>query len=189
MPVIARHHVLTLADYLAVERTSPRKHEFSDGQIYLMAGGSPRHNYLAANTVAALHRALRGGPCFPLTADQRIRTSDGLYTYSDGSVFCGALDLAEEQTATNPMLLVEVLSDSTRTYDRGDKLELYKAIPTLRHVVLIEPDGIDVEVWSRRGDAWVREVRVERTDRVVLDALGIALSVGDIYEDFERIPA
>ena len=189
MSASARHHVWTLDDYFAVERTSPRKHEFLDGQIYLMAGGSPRHNFIAQRTLEALGRRLAGGPCFTMPADQRIRTSDDLYTYADGSVFCGSLDAGSDQTATNPALLVEVLSDSTRTYDRGEKLAQYQAIASLLHVVLIETDGVDVEIWSRRQNGWERRVHVDRTDIAALAGLGVEVSIADLYEGAERIPA
>jgi Uma2 family endonuclease len=189
MPAIARHHVHTLDDYFAAERGSPRRHEYSLGQIYLMAGGSPRHNYLAGRAVAVFTRALEGGPCFPLASDQRIRVAEGEYTYADASVFCGGVDVAEEQTATNPVLLVEVLSNSTRTYDRGDKLESYKAMPSVRHVMLMETDAVDVEVWSRRGDGWVRAVHVDAADLVRLDGLGVDISVADLYAGADRVPA
>lgn len=187
MPVPRRDH-LTLADYLVSERLSPQKHEFVDGQIYVMAGGSPRHNYLVGRVLAVLTQHLGAGPCFPLSADQRIATADGLHTYSDGSVFCGPMQLGPEQTATNPVVLVEVLSDSTRAYDRGEKLERYRTIPSLRHVVLIEPDGTDVEVWSGgEGGPWSRRVSVEGGDQVELPAVGVSFSVAELYAGIERV--
>ncbi|MEZ4238914.1 MAG: Uma2 family endonuclease [Myxococcota bacterium] len=189
MPASARHHVHTLADYFAVERSSRHKHEFLDGQIFLMAGGTPRHNYVAQRVLDALSRALAGGPCFTMPADQRLATPDGLYTYADGSVFCGAVEVGAEQTALNPTLVVEVLSDSTRAYDRADKLDRYRTIPSLQHVVLIETDAVDVEVWSRTGDGWQRRVAVDREATVALDALGIELPVQSLYEGVDRISA
>lgn len=190
MPLASlRHHVLTLDDYFAVERSSSRKHEYLDGQIFLMAGGTPRHNYVAQRLLEALGRQLGGGPCFTMPADQRISTHDGLYTYADGSVFCGSVEVGAEQTATNPVVLMEVLSDATRTYDRGEKLERYKTIPSLRHVVLAESDGPDVEVWSRGSDGhWARIVRVDLADRVQLEGIGAELILSELYHGIERIP-
>lgn len=91
-------------------------------------------------------------------ADQRIASADGLYTYADASVFFGALEVGEEPTATNPVVLVEVLSDSTRSDDRGEKLDRYRTIPSLQQVVLVEPDAPDVETWTRGPTGWTRIV-------------------------------
>jgi Uma2 family endonuclease len=189
MPV-ARHHHLTLADYFSAERQSPSRHEYADGVIWVMGGGSPRHNYVAARVHDALTRGVGTGPCFTMTADQRISTADGLYTYADGSVFCGSMTLGADQTAANPVVLVEVLSDSTRTYDRGEKLDRYRTIPSLRHVLLVEVDAPDVEVWTRGDDgSWTRAVHVALTDSVRLGAIDVALPVADLYAGIERIPA
>lgn len=188
MRAISRHHVSTLADYFATEALSPQKHEFCDGQIYVMAGGSRPHNYVVFRFMAAVARQLEGGPCFGMSADQRISTADGLYTYPDGSIFCGAMTAGEQDTATNPVVLLEVLSDATRAYDRGEKLDRYKSIPTLRHVVLVEPDGVDIEVWSRGQDAWTRTVCADRGGEVRLDAIGVELTAADLYDGIERVP-
>lgn len=188
MPASVRHHVFTLAEYFTAERHSRERHEFVDGQIFLMAGGSPRHNYLCARLAQLLGSALEGKPCAPLGGDQRIATASGLYTYADGSVFCGPIDLGAEQTATNPTVLVEVLSEGTRAYDRGEKLDSYKSIPSLEHVVLVEQDGTDIEVWSRAGDSWTRSVHVDRKDVMRLPAIEVELSVGQVYEGAEAFP-
>ena len=124
-----------------------------------------------------------------MNSDQRIATADGLYTYADGSVFCDAMELGPEQTATNPRVLVEVLSDGTRAYDRGEKLDRYRSIPSLAHVVFLEQDGVDVEVWSRAGEGWSRVVYVDPADTVQLPAIGVTLSVADLYAGAERYPA
>ena len=183
-----RHHLLTLRDYFGAERDSPQRHEFADGQIYLMAGSSPRHTYLATRAVRLIGNALEGSPCDALNSDQRIATADGLYTYADGSVFCGPMELGPEQTATNPTVLIEVLSDGTRAYDRGEKLERYRSIPSLQHVLFIEQDGTDVEVWSQSGDSWGRAVHVDPVDTVALAAIGVTLSVEALYEGADRYP-
>jgi Uma2 family endonuclease len=188
MPASVRHHVQSLEDYFAAERVSPHRHEFSDGQIFLMVGGSPRHDYLESRLLEAIGQRLVGARCFTITSSQRIATADGLYTYADGSVFCGAMEAGPEQTATNPVLLVEILSDGTRSYDRGDKLDRYRTIPSLRHVVLVEPDAIDVEVWTRGPDGWTRAVSVDRADIVKLEAIGVSLPVAEIYAGVERVP-
>lgn len=185
---VARHHEFRLEDYFAAERRSGDKHEFADGQIYVMAGGAPRHNYLAGRVHRLLAERLEGRPCDPLPSDQRIGTADGLYTYADGSVFCGGIELGPEQTALNPVVLVEVLSASTRAYDRGEKLRRYQSIPSLQHVILLEQDAPDVEVWHRGPAGWTRTVHVDADDLVALPAIGVTLRVGDVYAGADRFP-
>lgn len=186
---VARHHEFTLDAYFATERRPDAgKHEFADGQIYAMSGGSPRHNHLAGHTYRLLAERLGGGPCVALPSDQRVATADGLYTYADASVFYGPIELGPEQTARNPTVVVEVLSDSTRAYDRGEKLRRYQSIEALRHVVLIEPDAPDVEVWSRGPDGWRRTVYAEAGKTVDLPAIGVALPVAEIYREASRFP-
>jgi Uma2 family endonuclease len=123
-----------------------------------------------------------------MTSNQRIATADGLYTYADGSVYCGELATGPDQTATNPVLLIEVLSDSTRDYDLGEKLDRYKAVPSLRHVLLVEQHRVQVEHWSRGPDGWSRDVHVDRDDTLRLAGLGIELPLTEIYDGMERFP-
>lgn len=185
----AGHHLFNLDDYFDEERSTARKLEFSAGRILLMAGGSPRHNYLAKRIQQLVANQLGMGPCVALSSDQRIATADGLHTYADGSVFCGEMVMGRDQTATNPTVLLEVLSVRTRTYDRGEKLTRYQSIPSLQHVLLVEQDGMDVEVWSRTGDLWSRTVCTEAHQAVALPAIGVALEVGDLHAGADRLPA
>lgn len=173
----------TLGDYWAIEDASPQKHEYYAGDILVMAGGTPRHNELTVTVGALLHAALRGGPCRVLSSDQRILTPDGLYTYADVSVYCGGVQLSPDARpcAVNPAVIVEVLSPSTRAYDRGDKREMYLAIPSLGDLLLVEPDEPLVEHWRRAGDRF--ELRVLRGPEAVIElaACVARLRLGDLY--------
>jgi Uma2 family endonuclease len=137
-PAARRHYALD--DYFMVEQESVTKHEFLGGEITAMAGASLAHNHITSNIHARLRTALRGSGCSAFTSDLRVATPGGLYTYPDVSVICGpvALVAGRPDTATNPTLLVEVLSEATRDYDRGEKFALYKAIPSLTEYVLVE---------------------------------------------------
>ncbi|MEQ1508399.1 MAG: Uma2 family endonuclease [Myxococcota bacterium] len=181
---------LTLDDYFDVELRSESKHEFLDGEILGMAGGSPRHNAVAGNLFRIVATATRGGPCRAFTSDQRIATPDALYTYPDLSVFCGPLVLVggRPHTATNPSVLIEVLSDSTRDYDRGEKLDRYQRIPSLTDVLLVEPGFVRVEHWVRRGDDWTRQLHLDRSDELRLVGCGVAVPVAEIYEGLDALP-
>ena len=186
MTASARHHRHSLDAYFAVERMSPARHEFAEGQIYVMAGGTPRHDWLESRMVQTLGARLGDGPCFVMTSNRRIATADDLYTYADASVFCGEMTIGADQTATNPVVLVEVLSDSTRDYDRGEKLARYQTIPSLRHVLLVEQQRVDMELWSRTVDGWTRQVVTELDGVVDLPAIGVRLSPRELYAGAER---
>ncbi len=173
-------------DYLAHEEACNTKNEFLDGQIYAMAGASPLHNRLALAFGGLLVAQLAAGRCRAHSSDQRIRVLDtGLATYPDVSVICGPIELDpddhRQHTATNPTLLVEVLSPSTEAYDRGEKFEHYKRIGSLCQYVLVPQDERSVEVWTRRGDEWVRHVFGEG-ERAVLDAIGATVEVNTLFE-------
>jgi Uma2 family endonuclease len=188
MPVPARHHHHTLDEYFAREARSPDKSEYDDGAILAMAGGSARHNLISMNAGVALATGARGTGCRALSPDQRLATPDGLYTYADATLVCGPLALGREQTLLNPTVVVEVLSPATQEYDRGEKLARYRSIPSLQHVLLIEPDHVDVEHWRRDAAGWSRTVYTSPEDRIALEPPGLVLSVRDLYEGADAVP-
>lgn len=183
MPAHRIHY--TRADYLALEASSNVKHEFLDGQIYGMAGGTPEHAALAAAVIGLLFGQLRAGRCRAHDADLRIRVREtGLATYPDVAVVCGPRerDPDDENAITNPTVVVEVLSRSTEDYDRGDKFEHYKRIPSLKHYVLVSHREREIEVWTRDPlDAWTRTVHREG-ERASLAAISAELDVRELYE-------
>jgi Uma2 family endonuclease len=173
------------ADYLALERSSNVKHEFLDGQIYGMAGGTPEHAALKAAITGLLFAQIRGGRCRLHDADLRVRVPEtGLATYPDLTVVCGPLERhPEDQDAvTNPTLIVEVLSPSTAEYDRGDKFEHYKRLTSLRQYVLVSHLERTLEVWSRSPSGeWLRAI-CRDGERASLDSIGAELDVAAAYE-------
>jgi Uma2 family endonuclease len=183
--VAPAHHRFTFDDYLGVEEDSVIRHEFLEGRIWAMAGGTPEHARICANVIALLGVALQTRPCSVYTTDLRIRVrATGLATYPDVSVICGhpELDPADPKrhTALNPRLLVEVLSPSTEEYDRGEKLENYQQIDSLEEVVLVHHDERKIVVWRRTGPSWKA---TEYVDGVIPLALGCELSVAGVYRD------
>lgn len=174
----------TWAEYLALEASSNVKHEFLDGQIYAMAGGTPEHAALAATVIGLLFPQLRDGRCRAHDADLRVRVREtGLATYPDVTVVCGKRerDPDDAQAVTNPTLIVEVLSRSTEAYDRGDKFEHYKRLASLREYVLVSHRERTVEVWTRASDdTWTKSVS---GDGAVarLDSIDAHLDVSELY--------
>lgn len=174
----------TYDEYLAFERDSEMKHEFADGEIYAMAGGSLRHSALASRISAALENA-RPSDCIAFQSDLRLRVlATGRATYPDASMVCGPiqLDPADPRgtTITNPSLLVEVLSPSTEEVDRGSKLEDYQRIPSLQEYVLVSQHP-RVEIYRRLSSgSWeYRDVR----EGVVTLASGAIHDLSILYTD------
>lgn len=181
----ARKLKYTFAEYLAMEAASETKHEYLDGEIYDMAGGTPDHAGLAANVIGELHAALRGRPCRVFSSDLRVRVlATGLGTYPDATVICGAFehDPEDTNTAVNPVVLVEVLSDSTEAYDRGEKFERYRRIPSLRDYVMVSQHHLLIEHYTRNDDGtWtLHEVRPPASVRL---SIGCELPVDAVYRN------
>lgn len=176
--VATRSH-MTVDDYLAWERQQIDKHEFFHGEVFAMAGGSPRHNLLCGRTVTALTIALRG--CSVLTSDQRISFHAGTrYVYPDVSVVCGSLELEDNDVLVNPQILVEVMSSSTEQYDRGLKWEGYQQLASLCDYVLVSQAEARIEHFQRGSDGSWTYRAAGAGGRIVLSS-GVTLVVDDIF--------
>jgi Uma2 family endonuclease len=188
MSAPVRHHRYSFADYLAVEEMSVVKHEFLDGSIYAMAGGSPMHAALSAAAVVSLSACVKGGRCRVFSSDLRIRVLEtGLASYPDVSVVCGppAPDPESADTVTNPTVVVEVLSESTMDYDLGEKFEHYRRIPSLKAVVYLWQRERRIEVRQRSADDTWAVAGALAGDVARIDAIQCAVAVDDIYSAAE----
>lgn len=192
MVAISHQRKFTIDDFVSLEAYANVKHEYLAGQIWAMAGGTPEHGTWAANVIGTLAAHLRGKPYRVQTSDVRIRVqATGLDTYPDVSVVCGPAlrDDGDRNAIVNPALLFEVTSPGTEDYDRGDKLEHYKAIPSLKEVVLVAHDARRIDVVSRDdGGAWImRSATAGETLR--LASIDCDLAVDDVYLDqTQQIP-
>jgi len=178
-------------DYLALERATDQRHEWLDGQAYAMAGGTLTHAELAAAVAAELRSLALTCGCKVYNSDAKVRVlATKLATYPDASMVCGpvATDPADRHAMTNPALLVEVLSDTTEAYDRGDKAAHYRHLPSLKDYVLVSQHTRRIEVYSREGDHWTLRV-AEAGGAVPLTALEGALSVDRVYQGVELTEA
>jgi len=175
---------ITEQEYLAFERAAEERHEYADGEIFAMSGGTVAHSLIAANVSGELRSALLERPCNVHGADLRIHIpATGRYTYADVLVVCGEAVLTdgESDTLENPVLIVEVLSDSTEKYDRGDKFEHYQTIASLRDYVLVSQKKARVEHYHRQPDgSWLLRTSGPG-DRVVLESIGCELAVDRVY--------
>jgi len=175
-----------------MERASPVRHEFFRGEIFAMAGASRQHNLIVTNIVREISSALRDRPCEVYPSDMRVKAeATGLYAYPDVTVVCGSPRLEDEHgdTLCNPLVLFEVLSDSTESFDRGGKFEQYRTIPGLAEVVFVSQKEAHVEHFERQADgSWrLREYRAGQ--RLVLPAPGCEVAVDDLYLKVFDVPA
>lgn len=182
----------TLDEYLARERVAEYKSEFYRGEIFAMAGGSPRHNRVSGNLFASLHNRLRGKPCRPYASDQRLRIpANGLSTYPDISIVCGELqcDELDHHGLVNPRVLIEVLSPSTEGYCRGKKFLLYRQLESLQEYVLVAQDEPLIERYVRQKDgSWLFTVFKGLEAELDFPTVGCSVPFSEIYEDVKFGP-
>jgi Uma2 family endonuclease len=171
-------------EYLAFERASDVKHEYADGEVFDMSGGTMAHSHIAANLILELGTGLRGRPCRVLTSDMRIGIpSSSRYLYPDASVVCGRPEFEDEtrDVLRNPVVVIEVLSDSSEAYDRGDKFEQYRSLTSTKEYVLASQKTPRIEVFTRQPEgSWL--LRVYGPGEVArLTSIDCYLAVDQVY--------
>jgi Uma2 family endonuclease len=178
----------TPQEYYRLERDSEIRHEYYDGEIFAMAGGTDEHSLIVVNIIGELRQRLKGKPCRPRDPNMRLKIkATGLRTYPDVSVYCGELEFDTEDeaadTATNPTVVFEVLSRSTERYDRGFKSENYRLIETLRACVLVTQESPHAEMYERQTDGSWRFTEFKGLQAIMpLPALGVELPLSEIYD-------
>lgn len=172
-------------EYLALERAAEHKSEYVNGEIYAMAGATRAHNLLAGNAFAELRARLRGRPCEVYINDMRVKVSEtGPYTYPDVAALCEAprFEDSRADTLLNPSVIVEVLSESTERYDRGEKFAHYRRLESVREYVLVSQDRMRVELYTRQAANWLPSEFGGPDAEVPLPSLGCAVALRDLYE-------
>lgn len=183
------HAYFTPEEYLEIERISPIKHEYLNGQIVAMAGASKAHVIITGNLSALLLNHLRGTGCLSYATDMKVRLPDSrLFYYPDLAVTCDESDKnSEEDFILHPKLLIEVLSDSTEAFDRGDKFADYKAIAEFEEYLLVHQNQVLVERFQRRSNnLWVPTIH--RTgDTIELTSIGFSCPIADLYDNLAQL--
>ncbi|HLL89354.1 MAG TPA: Uma2 family endonuclease [Tepidisphaeraceae bacterium] len=193
MPV-THERLYTADEYLRLEHGAEEKHEYERGRIVGMAGASVQHVRIATSLLIALGGRLRGSPCAAFGSDLRVRLQDRQrYVYPDVTVICGKVELDPTdkwgQTATNPRLVVEVMSPSTEKKDRGEKFDRYRAVPSLREYVLVDQEQARVDTYHRNEDrTWTFDAAVGVGAVVRLRSLGIDVPLAEVYAGAELAP-
>jgi Uma2 family endonuclease len=185
----------TAAEYLSLERTSDVRHEFADGQMVAMSGGSLWHAIICDNLLVRLTSRLSGSSCKPFSASLRVKIqATGNYTYPDLSIVCDERQMEDgrNDTLLNPKVLIEVLSPSTESHDRGWKFRNYQLIPSFEEFVLVSQDEPRVERFLRQGDVGWLMTHVSGLDQTVrIESIGCELPLAEIYKEvvFGQEPA
>jgi len=180
--------VYTMEEYLALERESEVRHEYLNGEILDMSGGTLSHDVAMDNVRDALKRELGDKPCRVFSSNRQIKTPALLpYRYADGSVVCGNIEVERFNGCDlllNPILVWEVLSKNTEAYDRGDKFTYYKSIPSLKEYLLIAQHRPHITHYTKQNERiWYREEFNDRSESVYLPSLEVTLQLSEIYQD------
>lgn len=172
--------------YLERERAAETKSEYFQGEIIAMTGASRKHNMILANIVAELRNQLKGRPCRVYPSDMRVKAEEtGLFTYPDATVACGEERFTDERfdTLLTPMVIIEVLSDSTEGYDRGAKFAHYRTIPSLKEYILVSQHQPKIERFSKNPEGqWVLSETGPADAVIRLDAIDCTLSLSEVYD-------
>ncbi|PRQ03921.1 Uma2 family endonuclease [Enhygromyxa salina] len=175
---------VSYAEYLRQEQLELHKHQWIDGEVYAMVGGTPEHARIQARLIRLIGNAVEGGQCQVFTSDLRIRSrATNIATYADITVVCGPLqrDPEDRDAATNPKLVIEVLSPTTERFDRGDKALHYRRIASVSEYVLVAQDAARIEVFRRSEDGSWRFLEAGPGESVRFESIGCTIAVDDVY--------
>lgn len=175
----------TVEKYLQLEQSAEQKHEYFQGEISAMSGAGARHNVIFSNLFGELAYILKSNHCRPYGSDLRIHIPENtLFTYPDISIICRDIVSAadDNDTVIQPSVLIEILSPSTKNYDRGTKFKLYRDIPTLKEYVLIDSEAISVEIFRLNDGHWQLDEYKNPDEILEINAVGFRLSLNEIYQ-------
>jgi Uma2 family endonuclease len=177
---------LTPEQYLEIERAAETRSEYIGGQMYAISGGTLNHARIAANALSRLNEQLRGEPCEAVGSDLRLYSEQfGFYTYPDIVITCGQVKLQDRHNDTimDATAIVEILSPSTKNYDRGEKFRFYRALPSFSEYVVLSQDAIRAEHHVRQPDgSWLFREFNSPESELELNSIGCRLNLGSLYE-------
>lgn len=177
---------ITAEQYLELERAAAEKHEFYQGEIFVMPGATVNHNTIQVNFVGEVRNNLKGKSCKVFGSDLRVHIpTHSLFTYPDALIVCGKPELLDNEldTLLNPVVIVEILSKSTQSYDRGDKFMLYRAIDSLKEYILISSEVVQIEhFYKQENGTWLLKELKNSTDVLHLQSINFPLPLAQLYE-------
>lgn len=177
---------ISIQEYLEMENASPEKHEYYKGEVFAMSGAKVPHVIINGNILTALKQKLKGNPCKPFGNGMRIHIeANTLFTYPDISIVCGDIITLnnDEYNVLNPSVLIEVLSKTTRNYDRGEKFKLYRDIPALKEYVLVDSETVNIEIFRlNENHHWELEEYNNTVESFEIHTINTSLSFAEVYE-------
>ncbi|MEO1377970.1 MAG: Uma2 family endonuclease [Cyanobacteria bacterium J06635_10] len=184
-------NLITVEEYLELEKTSEIRHEYLGGQVFAMSGGSKEHNLIGGNIYSRFRSHLRGGSCSVFMADMKVNIklisqNKNIYYYPDVVVTCDSDD-KDRYSLNYPCLIIEVLSPSTEITDRREKLINYRDLESLQEYVLVSQDKIKVEVYRQDNQGNWSIQTLGKDDELHLNSIDLTLTMSEIYEDVIKI--
>lgn len=181
-----KYNYISPEEYLEQERAAKEKHEYYRGEIFAMSGASKEHNEIHSNIFGELAHQLKGKGCKPYGSDFRVHIpKNSLYTYPDIIIICGKPELTDDKsdTVTNPSVIIELLSHSTRNYDKGEKFTLYRDIGSLKEYILVDTEKIHIEKHVRHADnSWLLTDYHSPEISFTIETIQVSLLLKDVYE-------
>jgi len=185
MSAITASKYIPIEDYLATEEAAQEKHEYYKGEVFAMAGAGIAHNRIVRNATTEIDNFLKGKPCEIFPSDLRIYIEgNSLFTYPDLTIFCEPLKMFKNRTdtATNPTVIIEVLSKSTQDYDRGSKFKLYRDLPSLKEYILISSTEVLVEKYKKQADnKWQFTAYNKGGESFEIETIELAVVINSFY--------
>ncbi|MEP7372938.1 MAG: Uma2 family endonuclease [Chitinophagaceae bacterium] len=176
----------TMEEYLQMEKASKEKHEFYQGEIFVMSGSKVPHNIISVNLLGLLKQKLKGKSCRPFNSDQRIHIpQNSLFTYPDISIICGEIITLnnDDWNILNPSVIMEVLSPGTKDYDRGGKFKLYRDLATLQEYILVDAETVSIEAFRINDSGYWELEEYRKIDTTLwVKTVQVAIPVAEIYE-------
>lgn len=187
MSALPATKLYTSEEYLLIEETAIEKHEYYQGEIFAMSGGSINHNTISGNVFGEVRQFLKGKSCRIFNSDQKVRIeANTLFTYPDLSIVCGPIEFWNNRNDTilNPSVIIEVLSPSTSGYDHGQKFKLYRDIPSLKEYILIASTEVMVERYLKQSEHFWNYRETKRMENEFLvETIGFSCPITEIYRD------
>ncbi len=184
--VASKEHYFSPSEYLEWEPQQEFRHEYVEGEVFAMTGGTIPHNLIAVNFTTAIRNHIRGTGCRVFVNDVKLGiTENGPFHYPDVMVSCDERDRRATKFVQHPCLIIEVLSDSTEAYDRGDKFKKYRRIDSLKEYVLIEQNSVGVDLYKLNERGFWELHSYEQGDEICLDSVGFRFPTSLLYEDVE----
>lgn len=181
---------LSIQEYVSIEKDSNTRYEYHDGYIYAMAGGTLNHGLICGNVFGEIRSALKekGKNCTVINSEVKLHIQEkNKFLYPDAMVICGEIEQSDEEknSVTNPNVIVEVLSKTTASYDRGDKFYFYRQIKSLKEYILIEQDNAQIEIYTRKSQLWKITRIVGLDQELFIPTLNVTIPLAGIYQDIK----